>query len=159
MHRSARAGLILLLAAVGRAWAAEPSADIVISGLVAHPQAFTRSVLDSMPQQDIAVSFHTGHGQSTGRYRGVRLWDVLARAEITDHDERSMLRHTITVEADDGYAVVLSLGEINPDYGNDGALIALARDGQPLTDGFRLIVPGDKHGGRAVRHITRIEVK
>ncbi len=158
MRKVAPRLLVVLLALAGPACAAE-STDIALSGLVVHPQALSRAPLEMLPQQEVSVTFHTGHGEQTGRYAGVRLWDVLARAEIADHDERVMLRHTISIEADDGYGVVLSLGEVHPDYGNDGALIALARDGQPLTDGFRLIVPDDKHGGRAVRHITRIDVK
>jgi hypothetical protein len=37
-------------------------------------------------------------------------------------------------------------------------IVAYAEDGKPL-DGLRLIVPGDKHGGRAVKDVVHIEVK
>jgi hypothetical protein len=59
------------------------------------------------------------------------------------------LRHAIRVTAKDSYVVVTSTGEIAPDFGNKGALVAYERDGKPL-DGFRIVMPGDKHGGRDV---------
>ena len=41
------------------------------------------------------------------------------------------------------------------------AMIALVRDGMPLVpgEGYRLVIPGDKKGGRAVSGVASIEVK
>jgi hypothetical protein len=39
-------------------------------------------------------------------------------------------------------------------------ILAYDRDGKPFdAGGFRLIVPGDKHGGRNVQNVVQIEVK
>ena len=63
--------------------------------------------------------------------------------------------------ASDGYAVVLSEGEVDPDFEGKTVLLAYAKDGKPLnpSDGVRLVVPGDHHGGRAVRDVVKIEVQ
>jgi hypothetical protein len=39
-------------------------------------------------------------------------------------------------------------------------MIAYQRDGAPLGGtGFRLVIPGDKHGGRSVRDVTAITIE
>jgi hypothetical protein len=39
-------------------------------------------------------------------------------------------------------------------------MIACQRDGAPLGGtGFRLVIPGDKHGGRSVRDVTAITIE
>ena len=60
--------------------------------------------------------------------------------------------------ARDGYVVVTSTGEIAPDFGGKAALVAYARDDQPLAE-LRLVMPGDKHGGRNVRDIAPIAIE
>ena len=51
-------------------------------------------------------------------------------------------------------------GEIAPDFGAEPAMIACQRDGAPLGGtGFRLVIPGDKHGGRSVRDVTAITIE
>jgi hypothetical protein len=54
--------------------------------------------------------------------------------------------------------VVTSTGEIAPDFGGKAALVAYERDGKPLDD-FRIVMPGDKHGGRNVRDVVTIAVE
>jgi hypothetical protein len=56
--------------------------------------------------------------------------------------------------------VVISTGEIAPDFGDKPAMVAYQRDGEDLGDkGLRVVMPADKHGGRYVRDIVEIEVK
>jgi hypothetical protein len=62
----------------------------------------------------------------------------------------------------DGYQVVLSGGEIDPNFGNAPMLLSWDQDGQPLAgdDGpLRLVVPGVLRGGRFVHGIVSIEVR
>ena len=83
-------------------------------------------------------------------------------AAIVDADPKQHLRHAIIVTSGaDQYAVALSIGEIDPKFEGKSVIIAYAKDGKPLDpeDGPRLIVPGDAHGGRAVREVAHIEVK
>ena len=89
------------------------------------------------------------------------LWTLLeAAGGIDDPAKGAELRHTINIRGRDGYIVVLSTGEIAPDFGGKPAMIAYERDGQKLGDtGLRILMPGDKHGGRYVRDVAEIEVK
>jgi len=76
--------------------------------------------------------------------------------------KNDILRHTVVVTGSDGYTAVLSVGEIDPKFGDDRALIAYAMDGKPLARkrGFaRLIVPTDKSAGRAVFGIASITIR
>jgi Oxidoreductase molybdopterin binding domain len=100
----------------------------------------------------------------TGTYTGVLLWTLLQEAVIkVDPGSRNdVMRHTIVVTASDGYATVLSAAEIDPEFGGEQAIIAYAKDGQPLADkrGFaRLIIPTDKSAGRAITGIATITVR
>ena len=60
----------------------------------------------------------------------------------------------------DGYSVALSLGELDPDFEGKAVILAYSKDGNRLSaqDGIRLIVPNDRHGGRAVRDVVAIAV-
>ena len=66
----------------------------------------------------------------------------------------------IRITARDGYVVVLSIGEIAPDFGAKPALLAYRRnDEAPAAMGFRLVMPADKHGGRYVCDVISIELE
>jgi hypothetical protein len=95
----------------------------------------------------------------TESYTGVLLWSLIeAAGGIDDTTRNAVVRHTIRVTATDNYVVVLSTGEIAPDFGNKAALVAYERDGKPL-DNFRLVMPGDKHGARDVHDVVTIAVE
>jgi len=70
------------------------------------------------------------------------------------------LRHYLLVTGRDGYQIVVSMGEIDPDFEAKPAILAYDRDGKPLgANGLRIVIPGDKHGGRMVHDVVHIEVK
>jgi hypothetical protein len=137
---------------------ASPAVSIALSGLVEQPQTLTLAALRAFPAQHVSVTYMTGRGEQKGTYTGARLWDVLQAAKVVQQGRMSNMKRSIVIEAKDGYSILMSLAELDPDYGNDGALIAYARE-DAKQDGVRLIVPGDKHGGRAVDDVTKIEVK
>lgn len=156
--------LALVLSPV-TAWATETTprgiepGTVFLEGLVSHPQTLTRSSLESFPKHTVTVTFQTGHGEQTGTYTGALLWDVLKSAAIIDRGKGSMLQRTISIEGRDGYVVVISLSEIDPDYGNHNALLAYDRAGTAAQAGVRLILPRDRRGGRAVNDMAKIAVK
>jgi DMSO/TMAO reductase YedYZ molybdopterin-dependent catalytic subunit len=135
---------------------------LTIDGQVQKTEHLTLSDLQALPSTSVSVSFVTGHGQETGTYTGVLLWTLLANASIVDADPKQHLRHTIFVTSGaDQYVVALSIGELDPKFEGKSVIIAYAIDGKPLDaqDGLRLIVPGDAHGGRAVKDVAHIEVR
>lgn len=137
--------------------------SISISGAVEHPRSVTLAALKREPSATETVSFKTGRGVLAARYTGVLLWTLLQEAVIksTPGIKNEILRHTVVVTGSDGYTAVLSVGEIDPKFGGDRAMIAYAKDGKPLAKsrGFaRLIVPTDKSAGRAVFGIASITI-
>jgi hypothetical protein len=134
---------------------------VMVAGKLKHPQSLSLDALRRLPTEQVHVSFQSEHGTTTADYTGVRLWAVLAAAGGIDDDNKGAeLRHLIKVTGRDGYVVVLSTGEIAPDFGGKPALVAYRRDDQPPGEsGLRLIMPGDKRGGRDVRDVVAITVE
>jgi len=146
----------LLLLAPATAWAAEP---LSISGLVAKPARLTMAELRKLPARRVAVKQTSKHGAVPLNCSGPALTAVLDRVKLSLPPGKNVaLRHTLLFTASDGYAVVLSLGEIDPDYGNAAPVLATECDGKPL-DAPRLVMPGDKSASRSVYGLTRIQVR
>ena len=172
MKRAARArigarvvGIALLISAFAMASKAAVLADadaaITISGRVEHPQGLTFQDLQKLPPVHVQISFLTVHGTETGDFTGALLWAVLDNAvPIDDPGRNARLRHVVLVTGRDGYVVALSEAELDPDFEGKQVIFAYAKDGRSLdTWGVRLIVPGDKHGGRAIRDIEDVNVR
>ena len=73
-----------------------------------------------------------------------------------------MLQLYLIMTANDGYQVVISGGEIDPNFGNAPMLLAWEQDGTALSaenGPLRLVVPGDLRGGRYVYGIVSIDVR
>ena len=151
--------------AVAAEAAISPSKSFTIAGAVQTPKTYKRADLLREPVTTETVYFSTGAGPVQASYTGVLLWTLLQEVGIKANAniKNDILRHTVTLTATDGYQVVISAGEIDPAFGGEQAIVAYDQDGKPLTGttgGFaRLVMPGDKAGGRAVQSITRIEVQ
>lgn len=141
--------------------AATPNAVLSLEGRIKHPQRLDAEALRQLPAESVQVSFQTDRGPLTASFTGVRLWALLDRAGgIDDADKSAALHHLVRITGQDGYWIVISTGEIAPDFGAAPAMIAYQRDGAPLGGtGFRLVIPGDKHGGRSVRDVTAITIE
>jgi DMSO/TMAO reductase YedYZ molybdopterin-dependent catalytic subunit len=151
------AGLVVALLLIVPAAAQTPT--LSLEGKVRQPQHWTLDDLKKMPAEHVDVTFQTDHGPSTASFTGVLLWSLIEMTGgIDDATRNSVVRHTIRITATDHYVVVLSTGEIAPDFGNKGALISYERDGKPL-DNFRLVIPGDKHGARDVHDVVTLKIE
>jgi len=172
--------LVAVLISVGaltvpRAWrvmalqaspVASPAASDVVNliGLVATPGAVSVADMQTLTRRTVEVTFQSGSGEQHHTYAGVLLWDVVNRAtmQLTPDRKNDVLRKYVVITARDGYEAMVSLGEIDPNFGNRPYLLAWEQDGQPLTgdDGpIRLVTPGDVKGGRYVTGVITIEVR
>jgi hypothetical protein len=137
------------------ALSAQQTATIDISGDVQKSTTVTAIDLSAMPRITVTVAGAT--------YGGVSLIDVLKRAGVpTGSTLRGKALTTyVLVEAQDGYQVVFSLGELDPSVTDNPIVLADSSDGKPLADTegpFRLVIPKDKLGARSVRMLRRLRV-
>jgi len=154
------AGLVACAPLVAQAQTAAAPAAIELTGGATSPIALTPELLAGLPQIEQDVTFQTSKGPSSGRYKGVLLWEVLKANKALEGLQRNgELQKTFLVTAKDDYKIAFSVGEIHPDFGNTPLMIATEVDGKPIEGGPRIIVPGDKRVARAVQEIVKIEIR
>jgi len=159
--------VLLLVAVAGDATADDPSgisgtqiaasAGLKIDGSVRTPQIITVEDIRDLPATRVNVAYQTKQGEATASFTGVLLWTLLDRAGgIDEAESRAEIRHTLKITGRDGYAVALSVGEIDPKLAAEPAIIAYQRDDQALDAGeaLRLVMPWDRHATRNVLGLT-----
>jgi DMSO/TMAO reductase YedYZ molybdopterin-dependent catalytic subunit len=137
---------------------AEPTA-VQIIGAVKQPLTLTADDLAKMPRASVKT---TSNGMDTV-YEGVWLHEILKRAGVPQGGELrgKALAGYVLAQAQDGYEVVFSLGELDPAFIDNEILLADTANGKALFGAqgrFRLVVPKDKPGARSVRMLTKLEV-
>lgn len=155
-------GAVMVLLAATSCTMAQETQGIEIAGSAVVTGRMTADELSRLPPVEGEVRYQTSKGEESGRYRGPLLWSILEARGIADlPGHNAQLDHSFVVEGRDGYRIVFSIGEIDPDFGNAPIQLATERDGKALVpgEGYRLVVPGDKRGARYVRDVVRIEVR
>lgn len=149
------------------------STAVRLKGAVKNPASYTLDDLRNFkldPAKDyqpttVTVTFNTSKGPVTATYTGVPLIDLLtvANVKVDKNQKNDILRKYVVAKATDCYEVVVALGEILANFEAKQVLVAYQDgDGQPLpeSDGMaRLVVPGDKAGGRSVFHLSQLIVR
>lgn len=148
---------LLLLAGMGLAQ--ESAATLQVTGAVKQPLTLSADDLVKMPRASVTT---TSGGMET-KYEGVWLHEVLKRAGAPQGEtlRGKALAGYVLAEAQDGYQVVFSLGELDPSFIDNQILLADTANGKPLFGAqgrFRLVVPKDRPGARSVRMLTKLEV-
>jgi len=133
--------------------------SIFVTGSGTTPLTLTAESLAQMPRATATVS-SSGIGT---QYEGVWLHEILKKAGLPAGEalRGKMLTTYVLAEAQDGYQVVFSLGEVDPELGDTPILVADKANGKALlgeNGAFRIVVPRDKRGARSVRMLTKIEV-
>jgi DMSO/TMAO reductase YedYZ molybdopterin-dependent catalytic subunit len=153
--------LFLCLAfAIASPVAAQRSAPtLAVTGAVSQPLTLTAADLATMPRATVTT---TNNGIST-TYEGVWLSDVLKKAGVPFGAgmRGPALAEYVLASASDGYQVVFSLGEIDPDMTDGQFLLADKANGKALfgeSGAFRLVVPKDKRGARSIRMLKELSV-
>jgi hypothetical protein len=153
--------LILSALLTGLVFAQSPPAAVLsVQGDLAAPLSLTADDLAKMPREMATVPAPDG---SKIVYEGVTLLALLqkAGAPFGKQLRGKVLSSYVLAKAQDGYQVIFTLGELDPDFGNETILVADKRDGKPLPDKqgpFRLVCPNDHEGARSVRMLQTLEV-
>jgi DMSO/TMAO reductase YedYZ molybdopterin-dependent catalytic subunit len=151
--------LVLSLLAVSGLAAQDAQPTVQVTGAVKQPLTLSADDLAKMPRASVTT---TSSGMETV-YEGVWLHEILKRAGVPQGGELrgKALAGYAVAEAQDGYQVLFSLGELDPSFIDNQILLADTANGKPMfgaTGRFRLVVPKDKPGARSVSMLTKIEV-
>jgi Oxidoreductase molybdopterin binding domain len=106
----------------------------------------------------------TDHADQQVEYEGVQLADVLQAQGITLGKELRgpRIASYLLLEAEDGYRVVLAIGEVDPATTSKVVLLADKKNGAALPEKegpWRIVIPDEKRPVRWIRMLKRIAVK
>jgi DMSO/TMAO reductase YedYZ molybdopterin-dependent catalytic subunit len=138
----------------------EPTGTISVTGEVSTPLLLKAEDLARMPRQSASALDEDG---TPVQYEGVLLRDILKRAGVAfGREVRGKARmRCVVAQARDGYQVVFTLAEVDPDFANETILVVDLRNGKPVfpyQGPFRILCPNDKAGARSVRMLETLQV-
>jgi hypothetical protein len=134
------------------------SAGLSIEGRVVHREVVTLAELQGLPAVRLTID-DPGHASAHKVYTGALLWTLVSKAGPVDAPgQKTRLQHVLLARGRDGYAVALSLAEIDPSFEGKQVIVAYSQDGTALHD-LRLVVPNDRKAGRAVKDLAAIDVR
>jgi DMSO/TMAO reductase YedYZ molybdopterin-dependent catalytic subunit len=138
----------------------EPTGTLAVTGEVSTPLLLKAEDLAKMPRQSASVEDEDG---TLVQYEGVLLRDILKRAGVAfGREVRGKARmRCVVAQARDGYQVVFTLAEVDPEFANETILVVDTRNGKPVfpyQGPFRLLCPNDKAGARSIRMVETLQV-
>jgi hypothetical protein len=145
--------LVVAVAARGE----EPSHTLLVQRTGQPPHTLTLDQIDSLKAftQQAAIE----HADRT--WTGPLLWDVLVDADAVNPGKPAEAVHLgVRIIGSDGWTAVFGLAELSPEFAGKPIQLANKMDGAPIAgQGLRLIVPGERRGGRSVRDVVRIDIE
>ncbi len=152
--------LIWMMVIVNTGFSQDHGASFSVGGEVLRPLKLSVRELAALKGSEIKAKDRDGKQHT---FKGVMLWTILDSAGVTlgkDLRGKNLAKYVVA-KASDGYEVVFSLPEIDPEFSDKIILLAHEVDGKPLaaTEGpFRLVVAQDKKHARWIRQLTSIQV-
>jgi len=136
-------------------------APVYLAGGIADPGFY--NIPDVTPATTESVIYKAAGIPVSDTYTGTTLWNLLnsAGGAITTDAKNDILSKYVIATGSDGYIAVYSLGEIDPQFGNQQILIASSDTSGQLgpggSDGLsRVVVPNDIAGGRYVSDLVSL---
>ena len=135
--------------------------SITIEGEVLKPMKLSVKDLEKFPITEVKAQDRDGKEHT---FKGTLLSVVLDSAGVTlgKQLKGENLAKYVLIKAVDGYEVIFSLPEIDPEFTAQTVLLATSVDGSSLPKGegpFRIVAPQDKKHARWIREIVSINVK
>ncbi len=153
--------LLLSFASIWAQQTAPAAADSL--EIIGEHKTVTFSRADFRALAHVSLTVHNGHTGTTETYSGVPVAVLLEKvdAPLGKRLRGEAMRTFVVATGSDGYAVVLSLAEVDPDFHQGQVIVADAQEGLAIgKDGpFRLIDSDDKRPARWVRDLVAIQVK
>lgn len=131
-----------------------------VEGEVLKPLKLTADDLSKLKKAEVKAKDKDGKEHT---FKGVRLVDILDSAGVTLGGQLrgENLAKYVLIKAVDGYEVIFSLPEVDPEFTGQTILLAYAVDGNPLPKGegpFRIVAPNDKKHARWIREVSTIKI-
>ena len=136
-------------------------ATLTISGEVKTPVELKIGDLEKMELTQVKKN---DKNQVEHIYSGVEMAQLLKAAGVSlgkDLRGEGLLKYLL-VEASDGYQVLFSLAEVDPEFVSRKIILAIKKDSSllPSDEGpFHIIIDGEGRGSRNVRQVTSVKVK
>jgi DMSO/TMAO reductase YedYZ molybdopterin-dependent catalytic subunit len=132
---------------------------LTVAGDVTTPLTLTLADLKAMPRTKIEIKEEA----RTIVYEGVLLGEILKRAgaPMGEALRGNALTTYVTATAKDGYQVVFSLAELDPEFSKSEIAVVDLVDGKPLFDyqgPLRVVAPKDTRGARSIRMLEKLDV-
>lgn len=135
---------------------------LTVNGEVTTPTTYSLSQLGAVTQTSVSVTQTARSGTVTATYTGVSVETLVNAAHpafpALTNTKNELLRVTVTIRGAFGQTVTMALGELDPNFGNHPALLALSVNGHPNFAAPELIVPGDQPPLRTVLDVNRLTV-
>jgi hypothetical protein len=129
-----------------------------LSGEVTNPGPYT---IHDLQQNFPSTTERLTINGNTSTYTGVSLWTFLGNDVIVGSGKNAILRNYVVATGSNGSQSLISLGEINPSFGNGSPpapyLIAYQQN-NTLLSSPEIIVPQDSSGGRNVSNLVSLNV-
>jgi len=110
--------------------------QLSITGYVDQPSNFTLGDLQAMPKTTVSAEIYCVDAPNIvleqGSWEGVKFWDLLSQTGVSPEAVK------VALYASDGYSSDLSIDLAK----QEDVILAYAKDGAPLNEGLRLVVPG-----------------
>ena len=140
--------------------------QVEVTGAVNHPLCLGVAELRAMAMTEVRnVGLICGSGRhdgTVGSYRGVKLTEVLMRADVMmpHHDSPNYI--FVTVASSDAHWALFSYQELFNTAIGEQAIVIVEKDGQPLDEkeGEIAFISGNdlRPGPRRLRYLQRIQV-
>ena len=151
---------VAVFAQQGNAPAVTPQDSLVLTSDQTSVR-FSPAEFHALPHVNITV--HNGHTGASETYSGVPLAALLGKinAPLGKDLRGAAMTSYLIATGSDGYSVVLSLAEVDPDFRDGQVIVADAKDGQSLAKNgpFQLIVSEDKRPARWVHNLRGITLQ
>ncbi|MBB5158426.1 molybdopterin-binding protein [Saccharopolyspora phatthalungensis] len=133
--------------------------QVLVTGDVVRDRVLDTAKLDARAHAQRQVHYVTRRRRETHVVQGVPLHEVLAEMppRLDERHKMGQLNIIVLALSEDGFQVVLSLAEIDPEFGACAALLATRYNGRALTRPT-LVMPGDGRASRYVRGLCRLRL-
>jgi hypothetical protein len=151
-------GLALPVGAQASPMVVAAAPTVAVDGQVSAPATYTLAQLAAVTQT--AVTLTVGPFQLVEK--GVLLETLVSLAQpaypLLVNAKNRLLRVTVTVRGAVGGPVTFAVGELDPNFGDHPALLALQANGATLPGGPELVVPGDTAPLRFIAGVREVTV-